>query len=58
MVIAGDCDAPMPWETHSAVLARDIPGVRLVRLPAAHLSNLERPRSFSAALADFLVPPG
>jgi len=57
MVIAGDRDAPMPWETHSAVLARDIPGVRLVRLPAAHLSNLERPRSFSAALADFLVPP-
>jgi 3-oxoadipate enol-lactonase/4-carboxymuconolactone decarboxylase len=27
-----------------------------VRLPAAHISNLERPRTFSAALLDFLVP--
>jgi 3-oxoadipate enol-lactonase/4-carboxymuconolactone decarboxylase len=26
-----------------------------VRLPAAHLSNLERPRSFTAALAAFLI---
>ena len=33
-----------------------IAGARAVRLPAAHISNLERPRSFSAALLDFLVP--
>ena len=47
----------MPWDAHAAVLARDIAGARVVRLPAAHISNLERPRSFSAALLDFLVPP-
>ena len=33
-----------------------IEGARAVRLPAAHISNLERPRSFSTALLDFLVP--
>jgi 3-oxoadipate enol-lactonase/4-carboxymuconolactone decarboxylase len=45
----------MPWDAHAAVMAREITGVRVVRLPAAHISNLERPRSFSAALLDFLV---
>jgi 3-oxoadipate enol-lactonase/4-carboxymuconolactone decarboxylase len=39
------------------VLARSIAGARAVRLQAAHLSNLERPRSFSAAVLDFLLPP-
>ena len=33
-----------------------IPGAQAVRLPAAHISNLERPRSFTAALFDFLLP--
>ena len=28
----------------------------VVRLPTAHLSNIERPRSFTAALLDFLLP--
>jgi 3-oxoadipate enol-lactonase/4-carboxymuconolactone decarboxylase len=46
----------MPWDAHAAVLARGIAGARVVRLPAAHISNIERPRSFSAALLDFLVP--
>jgi 3-oxoadipate enol-lactonase / 4-carboxymuconolactone decarboxylase len=55
LIIAGDRDVPMPWDTHSAILARDIAGARVVRLPAAHLSNIEQPRSFSAALAEFLV---
>ena len=41
---------------HAAVLAHAIAGAHAVRLPAAHISNLERPRSFSAALLDFLVP--
>jgi len=35
-------------------LAREIPGARVLRLPAAHLSNLECPRSFTAGLLDFL----
>jgi 3-oxoadipate enol-lactonase/4-carboxymuconolactone decarboxylase len=46
----------MPWDGHGAVLTTAIGGARAVRLPAAHLSNLERPRSFSRALLDFLIP--
>jgi 3-oxoadipate enol-lactonase/4-carboxymuconolactone decarboxylase len=57
LIIAGDRDVPMPWDSHSAILARDIAGARVVRLPAAHLSNIEQPRSFSAAVAEFLVLP-
>lgn len=56
LVIGGDLDESMPWEGHGGLLARSIRGAHVVRLPAAHLSNLERPRSFSAALLDFLVP--
>lgn len=57
LVISGDLDVAMPWEGHGSVLTASIPGARAVRLPAAHLSNLERPRSFSRALLDFLVAP-
>ena len=39
------------------ILARAIAGARGVRLPTAHISNLERPRSFTAALFAFLAPP-
>ena len=56
LVISGDLDVGMPWEGHAAVLARSIEGARAVRLPAAHISNLERPRSFTAALLAFLLP--
>lgn len=56
LVIAGDRDVSTPWEGHGEILAREIPGARAVRLPAAHLSNLERPRSFTAALLEFLQP--
>jgi 3-oxoadipate enol-lactonase/4-carboxymuconolactone decarboxylase len=56
LVIAGDHDVSMPWDRHSAVLASSIPGAAVARLRAAHLSNLEQPRSFSAALLRFLVP--
>ena len=45
----------MPWEGHAAVLVRSIEGARAVRLPAAHI-DLERPRSFTAALLEFLLP--
>jgi 3-oxoadipate enol-lactonase / 4-carboxymuconolactone decarboxylase len=57
LVIAGDRDVSTPWEGHGEILAHEIPGARAVRLPAAHLSNLERPRSFTATLLDFLQPP-
>ena len=55
LVIAGDGDVSTPWEGHSEVLAREIRGAESLRLPTAHLSNLERPRSFSAALFGFLL---
>ncbi|MBA2602149.1 MAG: 3-oxoadipate enol-lactonase [Acidobacteria bacterium] len=57
LVIGGDRDASMPWEAHGDVLAQSITGARAVRLNAAHLSNLERPRAFSTALLEFLLPP-
>jgi 3-oxoadipate enol-lactonase/4-carboxymuconolactone decarboxylase len=56
LVIAGDRDVSTPWEGHGQVLANNIPGARVLRLAAAHLSNLERPRSFTVALLDFLLP--
>jgi len=57
LVIAGDRDVSTPWEGHGELLAQKIPGTRAVRLPAAHLSNLARPRSFTTALLEFLQPP-
>lgn len=54
LIIAGNKDIGCPWEGHGEVLAREIPNTRSVRLNAAHLSNIERPRSFNAALIDFL----
>jgi 3-oxoadipate enol-lactonase/4-carboxymuconolactone decarboxylase len=56
LIIVGDRDVSTPWAGHGEVLAREIPNARVVHLPAAHLSNLERPRSFSGALFDFLIP--
>lgn len=56
LIIVGDRDPSTPWEGHGEVLARSIPGARVVHLPSMHLSNVERPRSFNAALLDFLVP--
>lgn len=57
LVIVGNLDVSTPWEGHGEKLAHDIPGAQAIRLEAAHLSNLERPRSFTAALLDFLQPP-
>jgi 3-oxoadipate enol-lactonase/4-carboxymuconolactone decarboxylase len=56
LVIVGDRDLATPWEGHGEILAREIPGAKVARLPAAHLSNLERPRSFTAALFSMLQP--
>ena len=56
LVIAGDRDVSTPWEGHGQLLANNIPEAKALRLTASHLSNLERPRSFTAALFDFLLP--
>jgi 3-oxoadipate enol-lactonase / 4-carboxymuconolactone decarboxylase len=58
LIINGDLDVGMPWDGHAAVLARSIESARTVRLPTAHISNIERPRSFSTALLDFLLSAG
>lgn len=50
LVIVGEEDVSTPWAGNGEILAREIPGARALHLPAAHLSNLERPKSFTAAL--------
>ena len=55
LVIAGDQDVSTPWEKNGEVLASGIPGAQAVRLPAAHLSNIDQPHSFTAALLRFLL---
>jgi|HubBroStandDraft_6_1064221.scaffolds.fasta_scaffold01341_5 3-oxoadipate enol-lactonase/4-carboxymuconolactone decarboxylase len=57
LVISGDRDVSTPWMGHGEILAREIPGAQAVHLPAAHLSNLEQPHSFTAAVLNFLLPP-
>jgi 3-oxoadipate enol-lactonase/4-carboxymuconolactone decarboxylase len=56
LMICGSKDASTPWEGHGDVLAREIAGSQVVHLPSAHLSNIDRPRSFTTALLDFLLP--
>jgi 3-oxoadipate enol-lactonase / 4-carboxymuconolactone decarboxylase len=56
LVISGDHDVSTPWSGHGEVLANGIAGAQAIHLPAAHLSNVERPSSFCAALFDFLLP--
>jgi 3-oxoadipate enol-lactonase/4-carboxymuconolactone decarboxylase len=56
LVIIGDRDVSTLGAGHGEVLAREIPGARVVHLPTAHLSNIERPRSFTMALLEFLLP--
>jgi 3-oxoadipate enol-lactonase/4-carboxymuconolactone decarboxylase len=58
LVICGSLDASMPWAGHGALLAERIPDATVVQLRAAHLSNLEQPRSFTASLLRFLRPAG
>ena len=57
LVIGGEHDLSTPWPGHGDVLASRIHGARSVQLEATHLSNVERPASFTAALFDFLLPP-
>ncbi len=56
LVISGERDVATPWTGHGEILAREIPGAKALQLGAAHLSNLERPHSFTAALLEFLLP--
>jgi 3-oxoadipate enol-lactonase len=55
LIIGSDQDPSTPWEGNGSVLARDIPDAQAVRLQTAHLSNLEQPRAFTAAVLDFLL---
>lgn len=56
LIVSGDKDVSTPWQGHGEVLAREIAHAHVFHLPTAHLSNLERPRSFNAALLRFLMP--
>ncbi len=56
LIVNGDQDVSTPWAGNGQVLASSIAGARTVHLHSAHLSNLECPRSFTAALVDFLLP--
>jgi len=56
LVISGERDVATPWKGHGEILAREISGAKTLHLAAAHLSNLERPHSFTTALLEFLRP--
>ena len=56
LIVVGDRDVSTPWEGHGEILAKHVAGSHVERLPTAHLSNLEAPYSFAAALARFLLP--
>jgi 3-oxoadipate enol-lactonase/4-carboxymuconolactone decarboxylase len=55
LVITGDRDVASPWAGQGDVLAKEIRGARSVRLAAAHFSNIDQPRSFTAAVLDFVL---
>jgi 3-oxoadipate enol-lactonase/4-carboxymuconolactone decarboxylase len=55
LVINGERDMATPWSGNGEILVASIKGAKVVHLPTAHISNLERPRSFNAALFDFLM---
>ena len=57
LVISGDADPSTPWTGNGELLARQIPNAKAVHLPTAHLSNIEQPRSFTAAVLEFLLGP-
>ncbi|WP_325435101.1 alpha/beta fold hydrolase [Pseudomonas nitroreducens] len=53
LVIAGQFDT-VTAASHSELIVGAIPGARLLRLPAVHLSNIEFPREFEGAVLEFL----
>jgi 3-oxoadipate enol-lactonase/4-carboxymuconolactone decarboxylase len=56
LVIFGDRDVATPWSGHGERLAQGIPGAKALHIAAAHLSNIERPHTFTTALLEFLLP--
>jgi pimeloyl-ACP methyl ester carboxylesterase len=52
--VAGRDDAATS-PAQGRALAEAIPGARYVELPAAHLSNIEAARAFTAELTGFLA---
>jgi 3-oxoadipate enol-lactonase/4-carboxymuconolactone decarboxylase len=56
LIVGSEVETSLPWNPHGDTLTRGIPGARVVLLPTAHVSNLEAPRAFLAALYDFLLP--
>ena len=58
LVIVGDEDLASPPEEVDA-MAQQIPGSTFVRIPeAGHLSNMENPAAFNAAILSFLTSVG
>jgi 3-oxoadipate enol-lactonase len=55
LVIGGTKDPATPPD-HTHALSEAIPHANCVMLEAAHLSNLEQPTAFTAALLDYLRP--
>jgi 3-oxoadipate enol-lactonase len=53
LVIGGKLDPATPYEA-AELIAKRIPGAKLVGLGAAHLSNIEQPEAFTKALDGFL----
>ncbi len=53
LVIGGKLDPATPYEA-AELIAKRIPGAKLVGLDAAHLSNIEQPDAFTKALDGFL----
>jgi pimeloyl-ACP methyl ester carboxylesterase len=54
LVIVGEEDPTTP-PAEAAAIAAAIPGAKLVRIPGAgHLSNLEQPEAFNAAVREFM----
>jgi 3-oxoadipate enol-lactonase/4-carboxymuconolactone decarboxylase len=56
LIISGTRDVSTPWTGNGEVLAESIPNATTMHLPAAHLSNIERPRSFTTGILKFLLP--
>lgn len=55
LVITGQRDVSTPRAGNGEILCQKIAGAKSVQLDAAHLSNLERPHSFTSAVAEFLL---
>jgi 3-oxoadipate enol-lactonase / 4-carboxymuconolactone decarboxylase len=58
LVIGSETDQSTPWAGHGDYLVANIEDAKALLLPTAHISNIERPHSFTTALLEFLVPEG